>query len=211
MKTKVIAGAVFCLLTAVCMADAPATATMGFPELALKRHSGYAYDSTRSVTLDQLRQLAAAARLSPSSYNEQPWRFIICDRDKTPQAYQKAFNCLVKPNQEWAKNVPVLVVVVADMMSSENHSANRWAQYDTGAAAMSLLYQATALGLMAHEMGGFDEGKVRQEFAIPADTIPMAIIAVGYEAAADSDKTPTKTRRPQGDNFFLGNWGTGLE
>lgn len=191
-----------CLLAATCVAG-------DFTELTQKRHSGYAFDQSKAVTKETLISLAEAARFSPSSYNDQPWRMIFCDRTLTPEAYKKAFDSLVEPNQKWAVNAPVLVIVLADQISPYTKETNPLAQYDTGAAAMSLVYQATASGLMAHEMGGFDPKKVSDSFQIPAQCKPMAIIAVGYEKT--EDKPNEKKRNPLSSSFFLGEWAKGIQ
>jgi nitroreductase len=176
-----------------------------------QRHSGRAYDSSRLVTLEQIGLLAEAARSAPSSYNEQPWNFIICDRTTNPKAYAKAFSCLVEFNQNWAKNAPVLIVISANMQSEETKTVNRWGAYDTGAAAVCMALEATALGLMAHQMGGFDEVKIRKEFHIPEEYVPMAVMAVGYESAEEAAHVLAKNRQPLHENFFMGSWGTGLQ
>jgi nitroreductase len=176
-----------------------------------QRHSGRAYDPSRSVSLNQLHLLAEAARSAPSSYNEQPWSFIICDRTTDPQAYDKAFSCLIEFNQNWAKNAPVLIIISANMQSEKTNKFNRWGAYDTGAAAISMALEAAAMGLMAHQMGGFDEIKIQKEFGIPAEYSPMAVMAVGYESADEAIHVQTKDRRSLNENFFMGSWGKGLE
>lgn len=174
--------------------------------LVEERHSGYFYDPMKLVSSEQILQLANAARLSPSCYNEQPSRLIFCDKKKSPEAYQKALSCLVEDNQTWAKNVPLLIIVSAETKSSHQGGINRWAEYDTGAAAMSLVYQATALGLMAHEMGGFDSEKTKKVFNLPQGVIPLAVIAVGYESESEQKNIPSKKRHPLKEISFLGNW-----
>lgn len=177
-----------------------------FSQIISKRHSGYSYDATRQVTQSHIQAIIKAAQLAPSSYNDQPWFFIICDRTTHPEAYEKVFNSLVEFNQQWVKNVPVLIVAVASW-KSHNGEWNRHAQYDTGAAAYSMMLQATSLGLMAHQMGGFDEAKISKSFGIPQDFVPMAVMAIGYEKIEDN-KVIKKERKPLSDNFFMGNWGS---
>jgi nitroreductase len=71
-----------------------------------------------------------------------------------------------------------------------------------------------ALGLIAHQMGGFDPDKARATFNIPPEYTPMAMIAVGYQAAPEvldeeilkKEMAPRK-RRPLAACFFEGNWG----
>jgi nitroreductase len=172
--------------------------------LLLKRHSGYAYDPAKIVTQDQIKAIIKAGQLTPSSYNDQPWDFIVCDRNTNPDAYEKVFSALVEFNQQWAKNAPVLIVSVASTNSHEG-THNRWAQYDTGAAAYGMMLQATSLGLMAHQMGGFDPEKIINNFGIPKDFVPMAVMAIGFEVANEVAKP--KERKPLEENFFMGTWG----
>lgn len=177
--------------------------------LLQQRHSGYKYDASKSVSKDQLQKLVEAARTAPSSFNEQPWRFIISDRKLTPDTYNKVINSLVEFNQGWAKNAPILVVVVADSKSEKNGQDNRWAPYDTGAAAFAMMLTATDMGLMAHQMGGFDEKKIQKDLQIPDRYVPMAVMAIGYEAQGETGEP--KKRKPISDNFFMGAWGQGID
>lgn len=172
-----------------------------------QRYSGYAYDASKPVTQRQLQLMMEAARLAPSSYNEQPWYFIMCDRTTDEKAYQKALSTLVEANQKWAQNAPVLVVTVAASKSSHNDKGNRHGQYDSGAAAFGMMLEATSLGLMAHQMGGFDSNKARQVFGIPEDCVPMSVMAIGYSL---DEVQPKRERKPYSENFFSGQWGKGI-
>lgn len=176
-------------------------------QLFENRFSGYQYDASRNVTHDQVYKIISAARLAPSSYNEQPWRFITCEKDQNPQAYEKALACLVEDNRNWAKDAPVLIICLSATKSGHNNKLNDWAQYDTGAASISLMLQATSMGLMAHQMGGFDPLQVREGFNIPEDVVPMAIMTIGYS----SEESKPKNRKPLGENFFMGEWAHGFE
>ena len=77
--------------------------------------------------------------------------------------------------------------------------------------------EAVALGLMAHQMGGFDSAKIRAAFAIPEDYTCMAMIAIGYPASPDildgnlkERELASRSRQPLGAHFFSGAWGKGL-
>jgi nitroreductase len=177
-------------------------------QLLKSRYSGYDYDSSKLVSRDMLKTVLEAGRLAPSSYNEQPWHFLVCNRATDPVAYQKALNTLVEDNRTWAKNAPVLVLCVADTKSAHDDQGNGWAQYDTGAAAFAMMAQATSLGLMTHQMGGFDSDKARKAFSIPDQFEPMAVMAIGYATAVQN--SPEKKRKPLQENFFEGAWGHGF-
>lgn len=173
-------------------------------DLLKKRYSGRLYDPSRSVSQKQLEQLMEAARLAPSSYNEQPWRFLICDKNTNPEAYQKVFSTLVEFNQGWAKNAPVLIVSIADAKNQKG-TFNSWAEYDTGAAAFTMMVEAEEMGLMSHQMGGFDREKLKTLFSLPKEWTPMAVMAIGY--ASKEDKAPEKDRKPAQELFFFGKIG----
>jgi nitroreductase len=95
----------------------------------------------------------------------------------------------------------------------KNSKPNRWGQYDTGAASENLCLQAVALGLMAHQMGGFDAERVQREFQIPARYTPMAMIAVGHPGAPEvlndelkALELAARERSVLGERFFDGTW-----
>lgn len=176
------------------------------------RWSGRAYDPERPVEREKLTALLEAARWSPSCFGDQPWRFLIWDRAADPERWRRAFECLSEGNRAWVSRAPVLMLVCADSQFTDGRP-NRWGQYDAGAAAMSLSVQATALGLMVHQMGGFDAAKVRAEFAIPERYACMAMATVGYQATEpeipeelrEREYSP-RVRRTLGESFFLGEW-----
>lgn len=135
--------------------------------------------SDREVSLADLGKVFEAARWAASSYNEQPWRFIVGARNSP--AYKKIFDSLMALNQVWAASAPVLILSVAKTKFSHNDSANRVAFYDLGAAASYLTLQAAALGLVTHQMGGFNQDAARKAFEIPDDYLIGAVIALGYQ------------------------------
>jgi nitroreductase len=178
-----------------------------------RRWSGRAYDPDRPVAHVQLLPLLEAARWAPSCFGYQPWRFLIWDRHADAATWQRAFDCLVEGNRAWAAQAPLLLLATADSQFADGR-ANRWSQYDTGAAAMSLAVQATALGLMVHQMGGFDAGRIRTEFAIPESFDCLAMITVGYQLPIDripeelkERELAPRSRRELGETFFAGAWG----
>jgi nitroreductase len=195
------------------MFDKKAETSVPINELIASRWSGRAYDSTRSVTYDQIIALCEAARWAPSCYGDQPWRFIICNRNTDNPAWELAFSCLSEGNQDWAKDAPVLILAVADSIMSRTGKTNKWGQYDTGAAAMNICLQATESGLMVHQMGGFDSDQAKKKFSIPDQYTPMAMMAIGYQrplekisGVARERETAGRTRHPIGNNFFDGKW-----
>lgn len=199
------------------MLEKTAITSVPIHDLMHRRWSPRAYDANRPVTRAQLVALLEAARWSPSCNGVEPWRYLIWDRAHDPEGFQKAFDSLSDSNKLWVKNVPLLMLSCASSDPLPPDRPNRYTQHDTGMASACLALQAVALGLIAHQMAGFNVEKVRAAFSIPADVTPMAMIAVGYQASPDvldevtkkKELTP-RARKPMGERFFEGGWGRPL-
>lgn len=175
------------------------------------RWSPRAFDS-RPVEPEKLRSLFEAARWAASSFNAQPWFFIVATKGD-PANFKKVLDSMVEFNQSWAKNAPVLALSVA-ALKFENGQANRHAFHDVGQAAASLALQASALGLQVHQMAGILPEKAKELFSIPDGYEAVAGMALGYPG--DSASLPDQLRERENaprvrkalNSFvFTGKWG----
>lgn len=149
-------------------------------ESALRRRcSTLAFDD-RFVEAEKLQQLFEAARWAPSSYNEQPWSFILTAKDESLTDYERLLSCLTGHNRDWAHRAPVLVLSVAKRHFAAGGKVNHHAIHDVGLATENLTIQATALGLFIHLIAGFDADEARKLFGIPDTHEPVCVIAIGY-------------------------------
>ena len=155
-------------------------------KLIQKRYSPVTF-SDKEVEEEKLFQLFEAARWAPSSFNDQPWSFIYGIKDKDP-IYNKLYNCLLEPNQMWAKYAPVLALSIANMISPTTKKENRYAFHDTGMAMGNVLMQATSIDLYIHQMGGYSREKAIEDLKIPKTHQPVAMMAIGY--LGDSKEFP---------------------
>jgi nitroreductase len=180
--------------------------------LITKRWSPYSFDS-RSVPDEDLRSLFEAARWAPSSYNEQPWNYIVAKKEN-PEEFQRLLSCLVDGNQVWAKAAPVLALGIAKLRFARNDQPNRAAIHDLGLAAGNLVVEATARGLWVHQMIGILPDKAREIYAIPEGYEPLTGIAIGY--AGDPRALPEglrerdlarRPRKPLKEFVFGQTWG----
>jgi nitroreductase len=199
------------------MLEKPASASRPIHDLFVRRWSTRAFDIKRPVTREQLQSLIEAGRWAPSCNGDEPWRYLIWDRGRDPDGFQKAFDCLSENNRKWVKNVPLLMLSCAGSIFGATGKPNRWGQHDTGAASVCMALQAVVIGLAVHQMGGFDAEKARAAFGIPAEYTPMAMIAIGYQAEPDvldeetrkKELTP-RARKALAEKFFEGGWGKGV-
>ena len=164
----------------------------GMVEHILHRWSPRSY-ADRDVPTEDLKKGFEAARWAASSFNEQPWRFLVGRRGDA--TYQKIFDALVPFNQSWAKSAPVLILSVARKHFAHNGQLNRHSWHDTGAAMANFVLQITALGLHAHSMAGFDHQKAKAAFHIPDDFETVAVTAVGY--LGDPESLPEEMRKSE--------------
>ena len=148
-------------------------------DLLRQRWSPLAF-SDQMVEPEKLCSVLEAARWAASSYNEQPWSFIVATKDNQGE-FERLLSCLAEGNQEWASNAPVLMISVAKLHFERNGVENRHAFHDVGAAATQLAIQATANGLFIHQMAGFDVPKTREIYSIPEGYEPVAAIALSYQ------------------------------
>jgi nitroreductase len=79
-------------------------------------------------------------------------------------------------------------VVATARREDDCHSpdGNDYYRFDVGMAVMNLMLAATANGLAARPMAGFDPGVIRDRFAMTPDVEPMVMIAVGRPSTDDS-------------------------
>jgi len=154
-------------------------------ELFIQRHSPYAFDPARPVDAATVHALVEAARWTMSSYNAQPWRYIVGIRDDGTATWQQVHNCLVEGNQPWAKSAPVLVLGLVKTTFAHNGKPNSAAEHDLGAASAFLTLEAVSRGLCVHQMIGIDADKVIATFASGPDIKPLTALAIGYQGKPD--------------------------
>jgi nitroreductase len=169
--------------------------------------------SDRPVEPTKLLSLFEAARWSPSSANEQPWRFIAATKQDT-RVYETLLSLLNEGNRRWAQRAPLLILGVAHSLYSANGKPYQHSWYDLGQSVADLTVEAEALGLAVHQMGGFDAAKAVELLSIPQGYEPVIAIAVGYADRPDilpddlrqREETP-RSRKPLESFVFTDEWG----
>src|SRR5450755_4011393 len=181
-------------------------------ELIRRRWSPRAF-SELPVEPEKLISLFEAARWAASASNEQPWAFLVASQ-QDPKNYADMLSVLVDSNRGWANKAPVLILTLAHTQFEKDGRPNRHAFYDLGQASANLSLQATALGLMAHQMAGFDIEAAREHFAVPEGWEPVSVIALGYPGNLDSlteklrqREIAQRQRKPLESFIFSGAWG----
>ncbi len=174
------------------------------------RYSPRAF-SARAVTATELELVLEAARMAPSSMNEQPWRFLVTLNGE--EGHAALLDCLSPGNRLWADKAPVLVLAMAHRFLQRTGGENRHARHDLGVAVGQLGVQATAMGLGLHQLGGFDADRTRTAFSIPDELDLVSVIALGWPGVAASlpeqlraREEVRSARRPLTELVFRGHY-----
>src|SRR5437016_7226146 len=192
--------------------EKPAQTDYPIEEILRRRWSPRAF-SDRMVESEKLQSLFEAARWAPSSFNEQPWSFIVATKQNLEE-HARLLSCLGEGNQQWARLAPVLMVSVAKLNFDKTGKPNRHAFHDVGMAVGNLITQATALDLFVHQMAGFSPEKVTELYKIPDKFEPVAAIAIGYGGSLvdlpeslQERELVSRSRKPIPSFVFGGQWG----
>lgn len=136
--------------------------------------------SGESLSEEEIFSLFEAARWAPSSYNEQPWRFLYATRGSAE--WPLFFDLMIDFNKGWTKNAGLIGVIISHKVFERNKKPSHTHSFDTGAAWMSLAIEGSSRGLVVHGMEGFDYEKAKTVLEIPEDYHVEAMFAVGKRA-----------------------------
>lgn len=160
-----------------------AASTVPLHPLLAERWSPRAYRPGHPLTTDEATALLEAARWAPSRSNGQPGRYVLAQHGEP--AFAAVTGALKPTNALWASRASALVVALAPTDGDPLHRG-----FDLGLAVGHLVVQATALGLHARQMAGFFPDALHTALDLPADLVPVVVVAVGHRddpAALDTD------------------------
>ncbi len=149
------------------------------------RFSPMKFIEGKKISKEERNLIFEAARWAPSSYNEQPWRYVYADNtDK--EGFNRILSALNEYNQKWAREASMLVVAIASENLAATGKHNNYAWYDTGQSVSQMIVQAASMGVQAHQMGGFDSKRAIDLLNIPSGYSPVSVIAFGYADALEN-------------------------
>lgn len=187
------------------------------PEAILRRRATRKFDPSRPLPADLLVRILGLASHAPSSYNLQPWRFLVVRSERNRQRLRAcAFN------QPKVSEAPVVVIVLgyvrgfetdvgpmldrrvalggmrpeaaAEVRGRVSASLGKhpdlasWALRSSMLAAGTMMIAAQGLGVDSAPMEGFDASKIKAEFGVPDDHVVCCLVALGY--ALERDPSP---------------------
>lgn len=188
-------------------------------EIIKQRISANHFDTSKTLSEAEIKELIAYASEAPSSFNIQHWRFVAVTKPE-----EKARLKAVAYNQPKVADAAVTFIVLGDTLAYERLAQIYQPLVDTGAmspaqvertvamatglyqdnpqmardeairgaslGAMTLMLAAEAKGLVSGPMIGFDPEGVKREFGIAERYVPVMLLAVGYAAPGNHPRKP---------------------
>lgn len=198
----------------------PSPITMSYPEKpaltdlpivgAIKRRWSPVAFSDKPLEPKMIAALFEAARWAPSSFGEEPWRYVYAAKGDDGR---EALESLLVEGNAWAKKAGLLAISFAKTNFTYNSKPNRHHLHDLGCATGYLVLQSTELGLVSHQMAGFAHEKANDVLGVPKEFVPGSMFAIGHygdpkamdEGSQKRDASP-RGRKPVEEFAFKGRW-----
>jgi nitroreductase len=153
---------------------------------AIEKRRSYRALGPVEITDSLMDELAGAARLMPSCFNNQPWKFVFA---RSKEALGKLHACLSK-NNDWAKTAPLIVAAFARKDADCVIKEREYYLFDLGIAVSAIMLRAAELDLVAHPIAGFDNEAARLALGIPDGNLVLTLLIVGKKTEDLSALTP---------------------
>ena len=169
---------------------------------AIERRRAYRSLESTPITDELIKELARCAGLAPSCFNNQPWRFVFV---KDPDVLSEMHKTLSRGNR-WVQRASMMIAVFSRKEDDCNIQGREYHLFDVGMATGFLLVRATELGLVAHPIAGYNEGKVKKTLGIPEDMSVITLVNVGKKSESlnellSEDQRRTEMERPNRYEF----------
>ncbi|HAT72290.1 MAG TPA: nitroreductase [Elusimicrobia bacterium] len=153
---------------------------------AIEKRRSYRALAHAEITDGLMAELAKAAQLTASCFNNQPWKFVFA---RSKDQLEKLHGCLSKGN-EWVKGASVIIAAFARKENDCVIKEREYYLFDLGMAVSAIQLRATELGLVAHPIAGFDNEKARIALGIPEGNMVLTLLVVGKQSGDLSALTP---------------------
>ena len=185
------------------------------------------FDSSYKMSSDDIKTLQELTILSPTSYNQQNWRFIYVTDETVKEKISKAARDQAQPKdgslvlvlcgnlnawkeeplRYWRNNTPEKQELIKNSLARkyENSPENRRdeAMRSCGFAAQTIMLAARQMGLDSCPMVGFEYDELAKIINLPADHLIVMMIVVGKRS---EDAGQRGGQLPLDEVFFENNF-----
>ncbi|MEI6406729.1 MAG: nitroreductase family protein [Actinomycetes bacterium] len=178
----------------------PADSSVTLSPLIANRWSPRSFDGAAEISDVDIAAILEAGRWSPSTSNQQPWRFIVAKRGDAH--FENLAKHFAGFNAAWAPTASAFILVIA-VTTNDDGTARPFALYDAGLASAFMTMEANHLGIAVHPIAGFDRDKVRAEYSLPENFSQTAILVLGKQAPAAELQNATLVEREKAPRVRL--------
>lgn len=158
---------------------------------AIETRRAYRAFEPVEITDAMIENLAISAQLTPSCFNNQPWRFVFI---REPAMLSKMFSIMSK-NNHWVQGASMIIAVYSKKELDCLLPGRNYYLFDIGMATAFLILRATEMGLVAHPIAGYDPDKAREFLGIPEEMTIIALVIVGKHSSTAIDLLTEKQRQ----------------
>lgn len=144
----------------------------------IEQRRAYRSLAPAKITRELIEDLAECARLAPSCFNNQPWRFVFVHGEEMLKKMHEALSS----GNEWATEASMIIAVFCKKDDDCVIHDRQYHLFDTGLATAFLILRATERGLVAHPIAGYSPARVREALGIPDEYTVITLIIVGHHA-----------------------------
>ncbi|NPV50357.1 MAG: nitroreductase family protein [Candidatus Methanofastidiosum sp.] len=165
---------------------------------AINKRRAYRSLEPAEITPDIINSLAGSAQLSPSCFNNQPWRYVfVTDSEKLIEMHSA-----LSQGNEWAKAASMIIAVFSKKENDCLIKDREYYLFDTGMATAFIILRATEIGLVAHPIAGFSPKKTREILEIPDEMNVITLVIVGKHSSnmnplMNEDQIEVEKERPE--------------
>lgn len=170
---------------------------MDFLEMAKTRYSARKY-SEKKLEKEKLDKILEAGRIAPTAVNFQPQKIIVVQSEEGLAKIASAAKTY---------SPPAMLIVCAD--TDISWKRRRYDNMDSGVIDASIvtaymMLEARSLGVDSLWICAFDPEKIKKEFELPENIVPVNILALGYaDCEPASPDRYGEARKPLTETVFF--------
>ena len=160
----------------------------------IKSRRAYRALKPSKIAKDQIEEILEFVKLTPSCFNNQPWRFIFIQDEKLKEVLP-----FLNKGNVWAKNSSMIIGVFSKAeFDCQIKDREPYFLFDTGMATAYLILLLTELGYVAHPIAGFDPNRIKEILQIPEDMSLITLIIVGKQTSFLPEELNERQRNSEG-------------
>lgn len=168
---------------------------MDFLKLAADRYSVRKFTDTH-LEQEVIDKILKAGHLAPTGCNYQPQRILVMNSDEAVEKLKKCTKC------HFNAPTAMLICYNKDECWTRKYDGKTCGVADACIVTTHMMLEATELGIGSTWVMHFDPAAMREEFAIPANIEPVALLVMGHPAPDAKPMDLHSTFRPMDEVVY---------